>query len=96
MDLLHPHPETTTNNTTMKTKRKTQQQPTLCDVAHWCNEVRGRKASLLREMGRRGVPGNWANLSRWLLPPNNPRHQRPWSDTEESLIALWKEVRRRL
>lgn len=56
-----------------------------------CQQRRGIKSWVLREMTKRNVPGNWANVSSWLHP--NPKQRRqPIPTTLAALLKIQKEI----
>lgn len=60
-------------------------------LAKLCAQRRGMKSYVLREMIKRDVPGNWANLSSWLhLDPKKRRTPQP--QTLAGLLAIQKTL----
>ena len=56
-----------------------------------CRKRRGLKSWVLREMTKRNVPGNWANVSEWLHA--DPAKRRcPVPATLAGLLAIQQEV----
>ena len=74
----------------VKTKTKAVASP-LLPLIQACQRQRGLKSRVLKMMMRRGINGNWANISEWLTP-NVSKRRTPVPKTLAKMIKLQKEI----
>jgi hypothetical protein len=58
-----------------------------------CQKERGLKSRVLKMMMKRGIPGNWANLSEWTTPIASKRRT-PVPNTLKQMLKLQQELLR--